>query len=194
MSAAIKVLSAEQTAPLLPVEPRNSSDRAQCPLKIESNMLERIVYLAGPYTHDDPLVREERFHKITRAAAHLIESGAIVYSPLTMTHPIDLELAAAGETMGSEYWVRFDEAFMEFCDCITVLRIEGWDNSSGVMREIEFFESKGNYQQSRAHARDVWHSWHSRRTATSPNFLKVDLDANALIPKGCALSAFRCGH
>lgn len=103
----------------------------------------KIVYLAGPYTHDDPLVRKERFHKVTRAAARLIEDGVIVYSPLTMTHPIDLELAADGETLGSDYWVRFDEAFMEFCDRIIVLRIEGWDKSSGIKREIEFFESKG---------------------------------------------------
>jgi hypothetical protein len=57
---------------------------------------QKIIYLGSPYTHPDPKVREERFEKATRAAAHLVEKGHIVYSPITMTHPIDLVLAAEG--------------------------------------------------------------------------------------------------
>lgn len=101
-----------------------------------------IIYLAGPYTHPDPAIREARFLGATKAAAKLIERGLIVFSPLTMTHPLDKELASDGATLGSDYWVAFDEAFMEFCSEIIVLRADGWEASSGVRREIEFFKSR----------------------------------------------------
>lgn len=100
-----------------------------------------IVYLACPYTHQDPQVRLARFEMATKAAAHLIERGRIVYSPITMTHPIDVVLADEGQTLGSDYWVAFDEAFMEVCSEMLILRIEGWDRSSGIKREREYFEA-----------------------------------------------------
>jgi hypothetical protein len=103
---------------------------------------EGVVYLGGPYTHHSPQIRLARFEAITRAAAKIIETGRIVYSPLTMTHPIDLVLASEGETLGSDYWVKFDEAFMAFCSEMIVFRLSGWDQSSGVKREMEYFREK----------------------------------------------------
>jgi hypothetical protein len=57
-----------------------------------------------------------------------------------MTHPIDLVLAEEGKTLGSSYWVDFDQAFMEFCSEIIVLRLSGWQSSSGIAREMAFFK------------------------------------------------------
>ena len=102
-----------------------------------------IIYLAGPYSRATKEGRLARFEAITIAAARLIEQKKIVFSPLTMTHPIDLVLAADGETLGSEFWVDFDEAFVARCDSISVLQLPGWDQSSGVTREIAAFESRG---------------------------------------------------
>lgn len=102
-----------------------------------------ILYLAGPYSHPDPDTREERYRRITAVAAELVSRGWIVYSPLTMTHPIDQLLAGHSATLGSEYWVNFDEAFMEFCSAIAVVMIEGWDKSTGVAREVKFFKERG---------------------------------------------------
>jgi hypothetical protein len=81
-----------------------------------------------------------RFRWATLAAATLIKRGSVVYSPITMTHPLDLVLSGRSETLGSDYWVRFDEAFMEKCAQMVVLQIDGWDRSSGVRREIERFK------------------------------------------------------
>lgn len=102
-----------------------------------------IVYLAGPYTHPDRRVRLWRYGMITKAAAKLIAGGEIVFSPLTMTHPIDILLAQSKETLGSRYWVDFDEAFMEFCSELRILTLEGWRDSSGIRREIAFFIERG---------------------------------------------------
>jgi Domain of unknown function (DUF1937) len=103
----------------------------------------RIIYLACPYTDPDPSVRERRFHAATRAAASLIKEGYIVYSPITMTHPIDIVLTGDTTTLGSDYWVNFDQAFMDLCSEIIVLKIGGWDKSSGVQREIRYFKAQG---------------------------------------------------
>jgi len=102
-----------------------------------------ILYLAAPYTHPDPVVRNERVQLVNAAAAELIRMGRVVFSPLTMTHPLDILLAKESETLGSDYWVKFDEAFMEFCSDIAVLRLDGWKDSSGVAREIRFFSERG---------------------------------------------------
>jgi hypothetical protein len=103
----------------------------------------RIIYLACPYTDASFEVRELRFLAATEAAARLIREGFVVYSPITMTHPIDIALAGEGNTLGSEFWTRFDEAFMEFCTEIVVLRLAGWEDSSGIQRELDFFRKKG---------------------------------------------------
>lgn len=77
------------------------------------------------------------------AAAALIRQGHIVFSPITMTHPIDMVLAGEANTLGSEYWVDFDIAFMDRCDEIAVLKIEGWQQSCGIQREISYFRQHG---------------------------------------------------
>jgi hypothetical protein len=98
-----------------------------------------VVYLACPYTHPDPAIRKYRFEVATTVAADLIRAGRIVYSPITMTHPIDMVLAGDAGTLGSDYWVAFDEAFMEMCSEMIVIQLDGWELSSGIRREVEFF-------------------------------------------------------
>jgi hypothetical protein len=105
-----------------------------------------IIYLACPYSHSSMDIRLQRFEASAHAAAHLIHEGKFVYSPITMTHPIDLVMAAEGDTMGSDYWCDFDEAFMSVCSEMIILMIPGWDQSRGIKREAEFF---------RAHAKPV---------------------------------------
>ncbi|MEO1969563.1 MAG: DUF1937 family protein [Sphingomonadaceae bacterium] len=109
----------------------------------------KIIYLAGPYSNDAPLhpkqpapasKRLARFNAVTEAARHLIEDGLLVFSPLTMTHPIDVRMK---HDPGSEFWVAFDEAFMTHCGRLMVLKLPGWDASSGVQREIDFFKDRG---------------------------------------------------
>ena len=102
-----------------------------------------IVYLACPYTHPSADVRIGRFEASAHAAADLIHRGMFVYSPITMTHPIDVVMADEGETMGSDYWCDFDEAFMSVCSEMVILTIPGWRDSSGIKREIEFFRAAG---------------------------------------------------
>src|ERR1700675_4505590 len=106
-------------------------------------MIKPLIYLACPYTHSSAAIRLERFRQATKAAAALIRQGHIVFSPITMTHPIDLEMAGSENTLGSDFWVAFDEAFMERCDVFVLLPLDGWEKSSGIRREIEYFQKAG---------------------------------------------------
>jgi Domain of unknown function (DUF1937) len=108
-----------------------------------------IAYIAGPYSNDAPANRSRnasaekriaRFNAVTELARCMIENGELIYSPLTMTHPIDIRMK---HDPGSAFWVTFDEAFMVHCDRIIVLKLPGWDESSGVNREIKFFSEMG---------------------------------------------------
>lgn len=101
-----------------------------------------IVYLACPYTHASLTVRTSRFRWATKAAVHLCRKGYIVYSPITMTHPMDVLMNDDDATLGSEYWVNFDEAFMERCATLFILQLDGWVESKGIIREAAFFKHR----------------------------------------------------
>jgi hypothetical protein len=101
-----------------------------------------IVYVAAPYTHPDPAVRASRYIMATALAAQIVLRGARVFSPLTMTHPLDLILQVEGKSLDSDYWTEFDRPFMSMCSELVVLTIDGWEESSGIAREIEFFRSR----------------------------------------------------
>lgn len=101
-----------------------------------------IIYLASPYTHHDPSVCDARYETITEIAAKLVLQKKIVFSPITMTHPFDRIIAEPGNTLGSDYWVDFDVAFMKACTEIYVAKLPGWKESSGVCREIRYFKDQ----------------------------------------------------
>jgi hypothetical protein len=101
-----------------------------------------VLYIACPYTHPDPAIKEQRFKLATKIAALYVERGHIVYSPITHTHPLDVELAGHG-TLGSDFWVKFDETFMAICSEMIIIKTDGWDKSSGIKREMEYFKEHG---------------------------------------------------
>jgi len=92
------------------------------------------IYLATPYSHDNPEIRKARFKKINRVAAALMREGNLVFSPISHTHPI----ALAGDLpKGWEFWKEYDRTFIDWCDEVQVFMQEGWKESTGVSAEIE---------------------------------------------------------
>lgn len=92
-----------------------------------------LVYLAAPYSHPDPAVREARFQEINRVAGSLMAAGIFVFSPISHTHPI----AEAHALPGSwEFWEAYDRAMLSRCSRVIVLQLEGWEASVGVAAEL----------------------------------------------------------
>lgn len=93
-----------------------------------------MIYLASPYSHPDPDVREQRFEAACAAAAALLRAGHRVYSPIAHSHP----LTRYGLPGDWAFWERHDRWYLERCDEVVVLMLEGWDSSEGVQAEIDY--------------------------------------------------------
>jgi hypothetical protein len=103
-------------------------------------MKKKIVYLATPYTHNNPEIKEKRFQIVNEVAGYLINKGEIVFSPISQNHPIAKCCNLPGDC---EYWLEFDKTFLEICCKLYVLTIEGWEESKGVQAEIKIAEENG---------------------------------------------------
>ncbi len=99
-----------------------------------------MIYLASPYTHPDEAVMEGRFKQVVAVAAAMINQGAIIYSPIMHFHPI---AQMHGLPRDFTYWNRVNEAVLERCNGMLVLRLHGWEKSQGVAAEIAFAEERG---------------------------------------------------
>ena len=87
-----------------------------------------IIYLAAPYSHQDPAVMEARFQAANHAAAALMRQGYLVFSPISHTHPIAV---LGGLPRDWDYWDRFDRAMLATCSRLVVLMLDGWRVSPG---------------------------------------------------------------
>jgi hypothetical protein len=100
-----------------------------------------LVYLASPYSHVDPLVREERFHKACAAAARLMRSGCAVFSPIAHSHPVEQHFGGVVE--GLDFWMKQDVAILRHCSRLVVLRLNGWERSKGIATETALAKQLG---------------------------------------------------
>lgn len=95
-------------------------------------MTESLLYIASPYSHPDPAVREQRLDAAYLAVATLLSAGHVVFSPIVHSHP----LTRFGLPLEWEFWERVDRRFLETCDEVVVLMLPGWEASRGVLAEI----------------------------------------------------------
>jgi hypothetical protein len=98
--------------------------------KEEGNM----IYLAVPYSHGDPEVREYRFKMANSVAGFMTAQGELVYSPISHTHAIAIERKLPTDW---EYWEKHNRQMMAICSKLVVLRLDGWKESVGVRAEIK---------------------------------------------------------
>lgn len=100
-----------------------------------------MIYLASPYSHPDPAVREQRYQTVCFACAKLMKEGNLVYSPIAHTHGICL--AGGGSQTAFIHWEKLDKEMIRLCDQFWILRMEGWENSEGIKSELAYAMSIG---------------------------------------------------
>lgn len=98
-----------------------------------------LVYLASPYTHDDPAVRQARYEAVCRAAAEIVRGGQAVFSPIAHSHA----LCQHGLPLDWPFWRDIDLTLLRRCDVLWVLATEGWAESVGVRAEIDAAREHG---------------------------------------------------
>lgn len=94
------------------------------------------IYLAIPYTWN----HSKSFEVANRIAAKLIDDGHIVYSPISMSHPVQQYMTKANTF---ETWMKQDLEFVAWCDELHVIVIGEYgqeliDGSRGVQEELSF--------------------------------------------------------
>lgn len=97
-------------------------------------------YLASPYTHPDPLVREERYLYALKVTADRLKAKQWTYSPIVHCH----EMAKIfGMPVEHEFWLEYDRTMIQAAEKMLILRIDGWDRSVGVLSEQRYAEEIG---------------------------------------------------
>lgn len=94
------------------------------------------IYLASPYSAPTAGQRHERFVKACKKAAALMEDGNIVFCPIAHSHSIEVE--GMDEIHDGDFWLRQDFAILDAVDVVFVYTMEGWENSQGIKREIQY--------------------------------------------------------
>ena len=103
-------------------------------------------YLAAPYTNfsdrSDLALPESRYQEACKAAAKLMQSGDVVFSPLSHSHHI-ADYLARDLRASHSFWMNQDLAILKHCSRLTVLMLDGWEGSKGVAEEIAFARRHG---------------------------------------------------
>lgn len=106
------------------------------------------TYLASPYSpvgeHTEEqkhYLRQVRFMEVSEKAAELMLAGEKIFCPIAHSHPI--EHYGMKDTQSGDFWLEQDFAILAHANLLKVYRMEGWDKSSGVRREIEFAVENG---------------------------------------------------
>lgn len=96
------------------------------------------IYLACPYSSDDPEVMKIRFEAVSRVAASMMLDGKIVYSPVTHGGA----LGQFGKLPSDfDYWKEHCLSFIgTWADEVHVLMLDGWQESKGVAAEVAWAE------------------------------------------------------
>lgn len=94
------------------------------------------IYLASPYSSDDPMVRAERYEAACKKAAELMQMGFSVFSPIAHSHPISAHLPPE-RVVDHEFWMGQDLPILDSAERLYVLMLPGWVTSRGIAREVE---------------------------------------------------------
>lgn len=97
--------------------------------------MNKVIYIASPYSNPDPNVIEENYRKVAELSAELCSQGMVVLSPIVYGHTL---LSFKEMPNDWAFWTNFCLSLLSKCDELWVYKMEGWDKSTGVKGEIEF--------------------------------------------------------
>lgn len=103
---------------------------------IEPNDIHKpLIYLACPYSSDDPDTMVKRFRMVSKVAGQFIRTGNLIYSPISHSHPMAIETHMP---TGYDTWRALDEFYLLRSDIFMILTVPGWRESKGMVQEIDF--------------------------------------------------------
>lgn len=98
------------------------------------------LYIASPYTHDDPRMRQWRYEAVRDFAAFLTKQRTWSFCPIMHSHDMTLHHQFPHIF---EFWHDWNCSMIYPSSGIVVFQIEGWNTSRGVKAEIEYAQEIG---------------------------------------------------
>ena len=99
-----------------------------------------MIYLASPYSHISTAVMQQRYEDAARYTSFHLRIGICLFSPIVYGHQIAIDYNLPGD---AGFWRELNESLLIRCDCMWVLKLEGWEHSAGVLSEIALAEEMG---------------------------------------------------
>lgn len=94
-----------------------------------------MIYLASPYSHEDPAVVEKRVQQTIECVATLLQQNKYVWSPIVHNHELAHRYNLPTDAV---FWFIFAMDFIRRADGLYVLTLPGWKESKGVRQELDF--------------------------------------------------------
>lgn len=105
-------------------------------MSLKSKPLE---YLCTVYT-SNPLGYEAAYLQAASTLGRLLKKGHRVFCPIAHCHTAS---AITGIPQEFDWWMDYDEGWIDKCDILTVVMMENWEESRGITHEIEYARGKG---------------------------------------------------
>ena len=102
-----------------------------------------LIYLASPYTHKDTKVCRRRYKQVSLSTIHLLQHGIHAFSPINYNGGPEWTRKKHQLPIEWHFWEVYDKNFLDRCDALVILTIDGWDKSVGVAAEIEYAKDLG---------------------------------------------------
>lgn len=93
-----------------------------------------MLYLATPYYHPSPEVRNARYQAAKCFLEFYMRQKIPAYSPIVHCH----HSASALSDWTNEDFVEYDLAFLKLCSAMVICPIPGYEVSKGILREMKF--------------------------------------------------------
>ena len=93
-----------------------------------------MIYLAGPYSHPNPLVRADRSRAMGKAMLELSQQQILSFSPVFYGHELEKKFH---ERLPYKFWIDWGLQILSSCSGLYVVSLPGWRDSKGVRAECE---------------------------------------------------------
>lgn len=97
--------------------------------------MDDLFYLASPYSSPDDAIEQKRYRDVVEATAYFLSQGVLIYSPIVHNHEPRYVADLPGHV---DFWWKLDKRMIQACNGLWVLALEGWDESVGIQKEVEF--------------------------------------------------------
>ena len=94
-----------------------------------------MIYIASPYTHDNPAIVQERYEQVMEYTAELIKQGDVGVSPIVHCHVLANKFNLPTDFF---FWNKYCLSLLQSADEMHILMLDGWKESLGIQYEKSF--------------------------------------------------------